>query len=201
MDLVQTSEAVANLYEYFYQITANYNDYAFDPNDKECSMINNFVNWLDKKYKLQSVGWPILLKYFFFQFNYWHQKQTRFDGKIMLGWVIGPKAQQRWIEIENRGKIDFLVNVYFTNKKNISFTSILNHFSPRKVSFDMLLLNDVEEIEKRRYYNDPELGLASCVLSTTLFNKHSLLCITCHFKTSCRILLQENYPNIAKQRL
>lgn len=202
MDLISASDTVARLYEHCYKLVTNYDDYSFSPTDKEQTMIINFTSWLDKKYKLESVGVPILLKYFLFQFNYWHQKETRFDGLVMLGWVIGPKAIQRWINIEDRGKIDFLVNVYFAKKKDVSYSSILNHLCPPKVSLAMLLLNDVEELEKSRYFNNKEgRGLLHCIEATTLYNGRSIYCLQCNDKSDCRILLKNNFPHIAAQRL
>ena len=200
MDLAEVSNTVAELYQYMYRLTANYDDWTFDPTDKEVVMLINFTNWLDKKYKMQSIGVPILLKYFLFQFNYWHQKETRFQGKVMLGWVIGPKAIERWVDIEDRGKIDFLVNVYFTKKKDVSYTSILNHFQPRISSYNAIVLSDVEELEKKRYFNT-DRGFISCIESTTLYNGRSIYCLQCKFRSDCLSLLKSNYPNRAAQRL
>jgi hypothetical protein len=193
-------ELVKRLYQYMYQLCANYDDYEFTPTDKECVMMKNFLRTLDAKYQLISISHGFLVRYFLFQFNYWHKLKTRFEGRVMLGWVIGPKALNRWFERDDRGKADYLTNVYFTNKKGVSYNNILALFQEKSSNFNKIIeLNEIEEREKKRFYNT-DRGLLNCMETTFLYNGKSILCLQCIHKSDCKKILITNYPQLAKKR-
>lgn len=200
---ISLEDKIELTFEYFTQQISNYKNQDFVPTFKEKKEIQNFAILLKERYFELSLGSTWFFEYFSFQFEYWRTKESRYyKGLAKLSWVIGPKAFTRWLNKSNdylywcrtgvlffnkslhKGDIDKL----FNNKINISF-----------LNKDNITQKNVEEIEKKIYLNTKQ-GFIHCLNVTTLFNNQSLTCLKCKFKNNCKLLLQNNYPNIYKER-
>jgi len=176
----EIKEHIGILYEYFFVKMTGWKNYKFRPSDNQEKQISNFVKLLHKNYHLLSIGPNFLIDYYTFQFKYWSELDTRFEGKVMLNWVVGKKALDRW------------------DNKQSSWNYFLQEFIKRfNIDKDILVakLNGVkivnkiplQDIEKLRFYNT-ERGFVNCIEVTTLYNHRSKLCIFCKFKKDCKKL-------------
>jgi len=182
-------DQVIGAYEIFYSRVNNFRNYIFHPTPRQRKIIGNFVKVLESEYAKGSVGSDYMFKFFAFQFNYWHDKNTRFGaGKIMLEWVIGKTAVQRWKDRHEKAVYHSLRNMALMYGVNPAIDEDLSETNYLRIS-------PGEEQEKNRQYST-DGGLLLCLLGTTLYNHRSKLCIGCKNKVNCRELLKANYPGI-----
>lgn len=164
----------------------------FKPTDRQLSMLQSFVNRIHKEYGPHSVGVRFLTDYLCYQYLRWFEKHdTRFGKTVMLNWLIGPKAIERWIA-KSEGW-SYIVRQKITTPYKIVAENSL--FDVNK-STD---LHQYEEDIKERFRNDKN-RIGHCVQNTTLFNRKSKWCITCNDRKECKSLLQKTYPSLYIQR-
>lgn len=192
--------------EYYRQVTLN-QDYVFDLDaaGRRKKVINKFLDFLDKKYGLSSIGLDYLVNFIESGFNlYFDAKHLKYGVKsIQIEWIIGAKAIERYERIKD---ID---NKYFRRHRKIRQDirlRVLDKFknstvSTRKAMKELLTDGNVEfyELEKQRFYNTSE-GLAWCMMNTTLYNHKSSICEACTNRNKCKEVLRENYPNLYQLR-
>lgn len=199
--MIDSYSAIHYIYELFYKKLYGNEKYIFNPTEKMHNCIFNFIELIDKKYKITTLNIDFYIYYFLFQFDYWlginaegKYNVSTFSDRINITYILGQKAFERWI---NRNS-NFDYKMYqstFAHKYNISIINIKKHF----IENEYPILNQAEEIEKRRFYNT-DRSLNHCLEKTTLYNHRSRLCIMCINKKDCKILLANNYINIYKSR-
>lgn len=177
-------------YSQYIQFIRNYYQLpnANEETESNKETIINFLVELHKEIGLAHIGENYIYDYLIYQFNYWIDKNVQFGDKITIKKVFALVSLKRYI---NR-PTDFN---WFKAKEQIE-----PYLSPikEKVIKDKKL-NQGEELEKQRFYNTKK-GIANCLESTTLFNHRSSICASCKNRTTCKKLLQLNYPNIYKER-
>lgn len=177
-------------YELLYKKKYGNETYVYKPTPKAEIEINNFLSFLEKKYKLISLGEDFLSRYFSFQFkrteNLILKRFSSKDksGRIQIYDIIGKSAIQYWM---NRDiNFDFIVEINTVIPKR--------HPSLERVE------NKSEEFEKKRFHNT-DRGFLNCIEKTSLFNHKSTNCVLCTVnKEACKCLLKKNYYNIYKDR-
>lgn len=88
------------LFEYFYQVVSGNKVFEFEPKERDMKMIKNFIKSLSVSH---DSNW--LYDYFAFQFQRYNTMKTRFGkGKVMLGWIIGPKSLKYYRECSEEEK-------------------------------------------------------------------------------------------------
>lgn len=203
------THSIIVIYEYFYCKKYLSPKYQFKPSSEALSRINGFIQALDKKYDIQTLGINFLSNYFIFQFNRTHNQifkrfSSRFsDGGIKVGGrlqiydIIGKKAFEYWLERDV--KYDFiLANSDFAKQHRISLLEIHDLLKVKETKKQFEILQS-EEIEKKRFLNTSR-GFLNCIEKTTLYNHRSHNCILCKSKNDCKKMLESNYPHIYKQR-
>ena len=186
------------LHQHFYRKLTNQPHWIFRPTDRQLAMVERFTKLLHKKYGyLASVGQDFLTTYFIFQYQYWKDLETEVFGKnkVMIGWIVGPKAWKRWCDRDV--SYDFLIHQGDIAKQLNIRSSEINEIFEKK-STDPIY-SDVEEEEKMRFHNTPK-GQAWCVQETTLYSKRSKACIKCRFQTSCKEILKVRYNGLYNAR-
>ena len=187
---------IHHLYQIFYAKKYGNEKYVFVPTEKALVQINGFLNIIDKKHKLESVGVNFFLRYFIFQFSYWENCNiVTFSERITLPLIIGNKAFQRYEERDKSFdwilyQSDFIKNYKINTQKIISFFADECNEST---------LNLFEESEKKRFFNTPR-GFLNCVEKTTLYYHRSKHCLLCKNKDDCKKLLLQNYSSIYESR-
>ena len=188
-------------------ITSIYNHYRKEMFDmpyknfstkKEKTLVLKFIDFLDEKYTLETIGVDFLNLYFEYQFNYWRQSNTQLQNSsafVSASWFVGQKAFNRWYKINS--KVDWI------NNKNFTESGDYKKFKKREVKKIPFYINlsDTEELEKRRFNNDLQLKLYNCLEYTTLFNHKSNICLHCKKQFECINLLEEQFPNIYMDRI
>lgn len=188
-------EKVIALYELLYRKTNNYKDYTFVATPKQSAMVDNFIKRLEQYYSHSSITSDILIEYFLYAFAQRHDQKTRFgQGKVMLNWIIGPKALDRWIN-RDTSKAHYIATNYFITQYAINRYELHQLIDDTTKQRDVTEIINYEENVKSLYHNTPE-GQATCIESTTLYNHKSKWCVLCHYKQSCKILLHDNFRNI-----
>jgi len=139
-----------------------------------------------------------LQRYTEFQFNQYMAFKSADENKWKVGlvtWIYGPKAWDRWKTSNDYNRLkrtlDFKVETETRHKVEKDNAS--------ERANTLIEIYDFEEREKHRYYNEEE-GLAWCVLSTTMYNGKSDLCLGCNNKEDCKEILKQNIPKLAKLR-
>ena len=160
-------EKVKYLYQYFYQLTSKNKKFQFIPREREQKMIDNF---LEKLTLSHDSDW--LFNYFCFQFGRYSTMKTRFDGKIMLGWVIGKKSLQHFRDASSE-------ELYWGEKFRLDF-AVKN---PLK-SIEKINLSNYSNQERERFYNT-ERGLIHCK-ELNLFQAINKFCMFCKNKEYCK---------------
>lgn len=185
-----TRELIIKLYQYFYSKVYHRKDFEYNPSSKELVTIDKFLEILEFN---NSFGEDWLFNYFAFQFEYWSNLKYKKIKSVIIGYILGPKAFERFDQRNEQSG-------YFTQE------FILNYNIDRDVIFgsryyrkDLLNISKSEEIEKQRFSNDIE-RLANCFFNTTLFNIKSKICVLCRQSRLCKKLQQEKLPQIYKLR-
>lgn len=153
---------------------------------------------IDETYKIESVDANFLITYFVYQVNFLInggiEEKKNWNDKIVLTYIISKHAFERWL---SRNKdFDFTIRTSpFLKMYKINLLEITNVLGKSEKDG----LNRSEEHEKERFHNTLK-GLTQCVLTTTLYNHRSKLCVTCNNKDDCKKLLENNYPELYKER-
>lgn len=156
---------------------------------QEEAMIVNFLA------RYRKIGNPLrdeLSTFFLFQFNRWHDLKTH--RPITLGWIIGPKAIQRWLE-RSPGWTKS-ISKRLVARYGVVFLTEADREVPRL----MVGLSDREEREKGRCYNT-DLALTNCRTFTTLYHPESEWCEGCNYAKQCKKLQRKLYPKLHAARL
>lgn len=182
LDLIEKS------YEVFYSKLTSADSYKYTPSQKDQILTLNFIEIINNRYGIHSVGLNFIFDYFVFQFDYWVNLDTMFGKKIPLSWFIGKKAFQRWLERPERD----LFHAYQTASSHNLYKGLI---SPEQGTLNVQKLDEHEENEKGRFYNEPE-GFVNCAETTTLYNHRSSSCMTCKWRLDCKKLLKQEYPKL-----
>jgi hypothetical protein len=177
---------IISMYEHFYSRKYGNQSYKFKPTEKANEEIDKFLNYLDKKYNIISLGNKFLTTYFVFQFK-------RIDGQVFKRYSSKDKAGKIQIyDIIGRKAIEYFnnrdINFDYTIDTNISILEVLNDHKEQSLSLS-------EEIEKRRF-DDSDRRFINCIERTSLYNNRSPTCCLCSFKRDCKKILQKAYNNI-----
>lgn len=192
-------EQIEAFYGYFY--AARYNDrkYKFKASKATRSVCNTFLEIIDKEYSLQSVGESFLWDYFIFQFQYWEDLtfDNKFTDKIVIAWIVGKKAFNRWKERDREFDWQIekaaIIEKYGLQKNSLIGPKIVEEVDSGHRFFASSLI-------RKQYLNTPP-GFAMCVEFTTLFDPADMSCIRCNNRADCKELLRANYPKIYEQRI
>jgi len=189
------SKAIILLYESLYQQISLKSHYRFFPTKLDKLQICKFIRWV-RVNKRTANNVDFLIAYFEFQFSHYYGVQTKYGkNQIMFNWIIGQKAIQRYEQRDISKR--WLVRLKNKNIK-LNLKKVVNQFNKPKIKYENKLYN-FEENEKKRYYNDPK-GLFYCLITTTLYNPMSNLCLNCNNKEECKTLLKTEFPNTFKLR-
>ena len=188
-------EDIVTLYEHLSRKIDVRPNWRFIPTEKQNVMIDNFITLLSKEYRLRSIGRHFLLDYFAYQYLRWFEKNdTQFGKTVMLNWLIGRKAFERW-NLKSEGW-SFIVRQKILIPYSIHLETI---FPVRHTKHDALAIFSNEENIKERFKADSQ-RIGYCVENTTLFNKRSKWCVTCSDRLACKKLLKTMYPSLYLQR-
>jgi hypothetical protein len=186
-------------YQYFYRHRYKDFKYKFKRTKTTTSVCHSFLKIIDEEYSLHSVGQDFLWDYFLFQFQYWDDLYLKngFSEKILIAWIIGKKAFQRWQfrDKEYDWQID---NSLIIEKYNLNKNDLFG-FSEQIEKSNKSLFDSSKFIRKQ--YLNTDKGFAMCVEFTTLFDPKDMNCIRCNSRSECKELLKINYPNLFKQRI
>lgn len=188
------TKTVIHFYQHYTRELLLRKDYVFSPSVKEKKTIEKFIYLLDEYYGLESIGDGFMDNYFQFQFLYWKDLKTRFNDYKPIGWYIGQKAFNRWTD-SDKSKSSFIVRKHFTEALKIETVKP----SLSKHNGELILkINPQEEINKKKYSGTERLSY--CILTTTLFNPKSDICIGCDQSVDCQKILKEMYPKFYEIR-
>ena len=210
--LIEKSDIIA-AYEFCYKKKYGNNKYIFKPTETANKKIDQFLNTLDSQSYNKSIGTDWLCNYFLFHFKRTEtQSFNRFasykngkkevDGRIQIYDIASKKAVELW----NKRDKDFDFTIKSSKSQFIqNYSILLNDFKKylpsnnKQSNKEELLLNEVEEIDKRRFYNTT-WSLIICLERTTLYSPISELCKYCKYKEDCKELQRVNYPKIYNNR-
>lgn len=183
------------LYQLFYRKFYGNYKYNFEPTENMEKHIVKFLELMDKKYLLESIGINFLLNYFIFQFDYWSKLTIKtYAERIQLNFIIGKAAVDRWKKRDI--KFDYkILRSDIIQKYNININEIIQFFKEEELN----QLNKSEELNKKRFYNTNK-GFLICLTTTTLYYHKSSLCLTCKFKDECKRNLELKFNNIYIER-
>lgn len=192
---------IEELQTHFFRQVSGYENYKFKVQQRDVAMIAKFVKWGKENYK-DSFSTDFLINYFEFHYSYYSRITTRFGkGVIMLNWIVGEKARERWKDrdLKNNRYIKFSLNKNSQGYlKNLYLSSRQKQKDREKIKY-ILEINNLEEEFKKAFY-DSEKGFLFCCQQTTLYNGNSELCRNCKFKEQCKETLKSNYPKVFKIR-
>ncbi len=211
--LIEKSDIIA-AYEFCYRKKYGNEKYIFKPTETANKKIDQFFNTLDNQSYNKSIGIDWLCNYFLFHFKRTEtQSFNRFasykngkkevDGRIQIYDIVSKKAVELW----NKRDKDFDFTIKSSKSQFIqNYSILLNDFKKYLPSSNKqenkngdLVLNKIEEVDKRRFYNTM-FGLTSCLERTTLYSPISELCKSCKYKEECKELQRVNYPKIYNHR-
>ncbi len=178
---------VCSYYEYFIRKVSGYNDFEFDPNDRQCTLIINYCVAITNNDKIR-VGPYLLYYYFLLQFSHWDDKYTRANKIYNIAWILGNKAIERW---RNRSMEYYSYHCdTFASKYRIRRSDLYNRKN-----------NDIfnTDITERSRYHNTEQGLVHCI-ENSLSYKSTKVCITCKFNRQCK-RLSLNAQSVETQQL
>jgi hypothetical protein len=198
MERRKARELVVDSFQFF-KSNFLYPDYVYEPSEIDKKTIEGFLNRLDDKFGLASVGLGFMVNYFEAQFSYWLWRRENGQLKegmkyVAISWVIGKKAWERYFEFMK----DFPQPFRDIRTKYEIFAT--SHFRPPTYDVGRFLkVYDFEEKEKKRFHNQ-RAGLVWCLDETDLFHHRSKLCAGCRFQKECKSYLKTNFPQIYKAR-
>jgi len=157
----------------------------------------SFQNWFSK---YSTAGETFIRYWIEYQVNYYNtdavkarEQKLKASNIILMTWIFGQKAIKRWeksFKETNSSRVAQNIGQFKEFAK-----SKLSKFANQAV----IELSVGEEHEKRRYLNG-KLGLAYCIMQTTLYNHKSTICLSCNYKQHCKEALKDNYPAVYKIR-
>lgn len=195
MESVDLFKIIIKIYEELYRQATMSDNFTFRNNDNEVKMIWRFIEWFQKTYpNQQNIG--VIIKYFEFQFSHYEGVITSYGkNSIMIGWIIGKKAQERWMsrDIKKYWVVRYRLNKEVGLKLQRIFKTkqqLLKLHQNKKL---LTKIHDYEEKDKQRFYNT-EKGFVYCTIMTTMFNPISIWCNGCKYKEICEKTLLHNLP-------
>lgn len=178
---MELKEQVITLYQYFSCKISRNNSFIFYPTKKQEKAIQSLLDFFHEKYGKYSFSFDKLWEYFQYQFNYWHDKNTRFGkGNIMFDWVIGKKAFDRYNEAVENKSIFYSTDII--DKYLLKKDEVLEIVDFESNSF----LFELDEVERKRYLNT-DYGLFHCLSLTNGYTEKSEHCKVCINKFECKL--------------
>lgn len=184
----QIERYIYHYHNAFYRWMYNTVHYTLElQSNKHREIINSFLIMLDEYCGMESIGIDWIDRYYRFQWNYWLEKDLK--REVQLGWIIGKKAFQRYIEVTNWEQVDFWIH---------QKTQAIPKLSQEN---DQILADEFDlQNQARLKYHNTEQGFAWCIENTSLYVK-SAICLRCRFNKKCRELLKVNYPSLYNRRM
>lgn len=162
-------QKVIQLYEHFFQISAGNPNFDFKPKENENKVIDNFV----KKLTL-SHGEEWLFNYFCYQFSRYYNLKTRFGkGVVMISWILGKKALNKYSEASEEEK--YWGDVF---KERFNIRNPL--FKRQTIEIDISYHN-----RERTRFKQSERQLIHCS-EMNLFNEKNKICMFCKNRNICK---------------
>jgi len=163
-------EKVITLYEYLYGISSGNQNFEYHPTERETKIIDNFIEKLTPSH-----GEEWLFDFLCYQFSRYIDQNTRYGkGKIMIGWVLGDKAIQKFKEASEEER-------YYGEQFKVNF----NVQNPIKQPIETVEISkDYKNRERSRFYGT-ERGLIHCN-ENSLYEELNKFCMTCKFKGYCK---------------
>lgn len=186
-------QIIIDLYSFFYKRMYKGTSYDFDKESElHNKQIDSFLQALQEDKVIAGPNW--LIDYFSFQWNYWIDASTKTKKKVMLSWIIGQKALDRWNNKHESYQYYYKRNLYYifeitTEDVRRSITIGIQNQQPDPIS-------EAEESEKLVYQDGIE-RLVHCMEFTTLFHPQSPICDKCQQQDSCKEILF-NSPELKK---
>lgn len=182
------SNLIIKFYQYFYSKVYHYSDFKYIPDPRDSKLILNFIDKLNS-----SLGEEWLFNYFAFQFQYWSEiKYKKFKG-VVLSYILGKKALERYNKKNEKNWM------YFVNKFISDFNLKINDLCFKDFyKKDFISISSSEEIDKNRFVGEERF--ANCLMGTTLYNVKSKVCVLCDYSKKCKDVLKIKYPYIYQIR-
>lgn len=170
-------------------------DHQVQWNEANLKLVKSFVQLIDRRYSLGSIGDEWLFTYLCFQYEYWLDLETQIKSKTLpVSWILGEKAFNRYLNFPYR---DFTKARGVMSGFGIRQSTIWGN-SKRKSQLPQGVLNGIlpyEELIKQTFF-DQEKGFVLCIERTTLFNPFSDTCNGCRFRSDCKAILQRQTPSL-----
>lgn len=181
---------IVNLYLELYKKVAMNENYVLKYSEAQEKMIYNFID----HFGAEKIHDTFLKMYFEFQFNFTFKFEKFGKGNVMLNWIIGKKAIERW---SVRDKFKFKYHILYGIKQ---FVEISKKNDAYVGWWDQLAKGLAhEDIQRARYLNTNK-GMLWCYSMTTMYNHRSDSCILCDFSDMCKATLKEEMPRLYKLR-
>lgn len=195
---------ICELYTEFYRQVSLNRNFTYNPSHSGLKtdqlIICRFIKFLKTDYNQQAdIGF--LIDYFKFQFSHYSGINTSYGkNAIMLHWIIGEKAIKRWKDRDVRKK--WIVRVKLKNEVELKLVETFNKIKRQDRAKQGIFINlqKHEEIDKNRFFNQDK-GFDYCLVTTTLFNPLSELCLSCNMNKHCKTILEKNHPKLYKLRI
>lgn len=139
---------------------------------KENKVFISFLSKLYKHFGQQTIGPQFLWTFLTYNMDCLFGRKTQFGSMVMLNWILSEKSIERW-EKRNTENGDYFISKF-----------LVDHCIERSVYYDKIDLEDIEELERERYFNT-DLGFITCQ-SLASYNELSENCQKCNFKEECR---------------
>lgn len=178
-------------YTYFFQRIYSYRDFEYDPNQRDIKILQKFAKRLDENV---SLGDQWLFEYFAFQFKYWAEKKYKRFNAVVISYIIGEKAIERFESNKNEHLSYFISE--FIRKYQLNIDDLTQNKYYKR---DLLNISKNEENEKLRIGDSYE-RILNCVENTTLFNIRSQVCVFCSKSKICKEIQQKKYPEVYRLR-
>jgi len=161
-------ESIVTVFEYITSKVRGDVDFSLRRSDRIDTMIDKFLSSLTPSY-----GEEWLFDFMCFQFSRYLDKKTRFNGKIMINWVIGKAALKVWREASDK-------HLYWGEELKQRFHLV----NPISRSIE-LKTQEFRERERTRFLDLDERFLRCSELQ--LYDKGSETCLFCNNKKYCKI--------------
>jgi len=189
--MIDNKEFIINLYNKFSSECKQY-DYSLDIEKNE-KKINSFFKHLYKKIPKHSVGKNLLLKFTFFQYDYYLDLDPSLYGKkrnYNFEWIYGKKSVERFF---NRDiNFDYKIGRFTSSILNINQTIFLDNAD------DDLFIYE-EKIRKDFFGSNK--GFFNCLAKEVYYNKKSKYCSSCLNSNKCLVYLRNTSPNLYRKRI
>lgn len=188
-----TPQDIQFSYQYFYQKVYSAPKYKFSYTETSQKLVTKFLQFCDKKWKIQTLGENFLWNYLLFQFQYWDGLEiVSFNNKINFSFIFGEKAYKRYVDRD----VEYDWQLQESN--------LVSKYKITQDDFSSLFSKSQSSV----FYQNPTRliglntlnGLNNCLEFTTLYDFKDVSCILCKYKEECKKLLETNYPDIYKSR-